>query len=155
MQKIELYKEVKINMSSNIKFNDSIINNSNKYVKIHNINDLYFAFLNVWSKETCAPRMRDKWDENNRTCGQCSITSFLVQDIFGGKVYGIPLGDGNFHCFNVVNGYSFDLTSEQFETKLDYANCVEQFRSVHFSKLEKYERYKLLCNNLDKYLLKI
>ncbi len=89
--------------------------------------------------------MRDKWTKENRTLGQCSITAFLVQDIFGGKVYGIPRPDGNFHCFNTVGGCTFDLTSEQFgDEKLDYNNCPEQFREIHFAKEEKKERYELL-----------
>ena len=83
------------------------------------------------------------------TLGQCSITAFLVQDIFGGLVYGVPLGDGNYHCFNVVNDVVFDLTSEQFgERKLDYQNVVIQNREDHFLKKEKYQRYLLLKRSL-------
>ena len=107
--------------------------------------DFYDVLSEVWCAETCAPRMRDKWTKENRTLGQCSITAFLVQDIFGGKVYGIPRPDGNFHCFNAVGGCTFDLTSEQFgDEKLDYNNCPEQFREIHFAKEEKKERYELL-----------
>ena len=77
------------------------------------------------------------------------MTAFLAQDLFGGKVYGVPLGDGNYHCFNEVNGCVFDLTSEQFrETRLDYSRCPEQFREVHFSKAEKKARYELLKERL-------
>ncbi len=104
--------------------------------------DYYDLLSDIWCAETCAPRMRANWSSENRTLGQCSITSFLMQDIFGGRVYGVPLGDGNFHCFNVVDGCCFDLTSEQFgDTVLCYDNCPEQFREVHFAKAEKHERY--------------
>ncbi len=107
--------------------------------------DYYDLLTKVWCAETCAPRMRGNWTESNRTLGQCSITAFLLQDIYGGKVYGVPLGDGNFHCFNVVDGCIFDLTSEQFgDTVLDYTHCPEQDRSVHFAKAEKRARYELL-----------
>lgn len=110
----------------------------------------YYDLLSgIWCAETCAPRMRKDWTPDNRTLGQCSITAFLIQDIYGGKVYGVPLGDGNFHCFNDVNGCVFDLTSEQFgDTRLDYANCPEQDRAVHFAKAEKKERYELLKERL-------
>ena len=98
-----------------------------------------------WCAETCTPRMRNGWSPANRTLGQCSITAFLAQDIVGGHVFGVPLGDGNFHCFNDVDGCVFDLTSEQFgETVLDYAHCSEQFRENHFAKEEKGLRYELL-----------
>ena len=111
--------------------------------------DYYDLLSDIWCAETCAPRMRKDWTPENRTLGQCSITAFLIQDIYGGKVYGVPLGDGNFHCFNDVGGCVFDLTSEQFgDTRLDYANCPEQDRAVHFAKAEKKERYELLKERL-------
>lgn len=107
--------------------------------------DCYDLLSDIWSADTCAPRMRERWSAENKTLGQCSITAFLMQDIFGGKVYGVPLSDGNFHCFNDVGGCVFDLTSEQFgDVKLDYTCCPEQMREVHFSKTEKRERYELL-----------
>ena len=111
--------------------------------------DYYDLLCKIWCAETCAPRMRADWSETNPTLGQCSITAFLMQDIYGGRVYGVPLGDGNFHCFNDVNGCVFDLTSEQFGlTVLDYSHCPEQLREVHFAKTEKRERYEILRSRL-------
>ena len=124
-----------------------------RYSKIKDPRDMYDLLIKCWSPETCAPRMRSEWSEENRTKGQCSITAFLVQDIFGGKVYGVPLPDGNFHCFNVVGDCVFDLTSEQFgDKKLDYKNNPEQFRETHFKKEEKKARYELLKENFEKIL---
>ena len=121
--------------------------------KIKDQRHLYDLLSNLWSEQTCAPRMRKDWNKNNKTLGQCSITAFLVQDIFGGEVYGVPLGDGNYHCFNKVGDVVFDLTSEQFcDTKLDYQNVVLQSRDVHFAKEEKYQRYLYLKEQLKKSL---
>lgn len=65
--------------------------------------------------------MRKDWTRENPTLGQCSITAFLAQDIFGGKVYGVLRPGGNYHCYNVIGDWRFDLTSEQFgEEALDY-----------------------------------
>lgn len=116
----------------------------------------YYDLLSgIWCAYTCAPRMRADWSPKNKTLGQCSITAFLMQDIYGGKVCGVPLGDGNYHCFNVVGGCAFDLTSEQFgNQRLDYDNCPEQERSVHFAKAEKKERYEMLKTALIKVLSK-
>ncbi len=115
------------------------------YPGIHSPADLYDALSKVWSAETCAPRMRQNWTKENKTLGQCSITAFLAQDIFGGKVYGILRPDGNYHCYNDAGGSVFDLTSEQFgDEKLDYTNNPEQFREVHFAKEEKRLRYEKL-----------
>ena len=110
---------------------------------------LYDLLSNIWCLYTCAPRLRKDWSTNNKTLGQCSITSFLVQDIFGGEVYGVPLKDGNYHCFNNINGIVFDLTSEQFnDESLDYINVTKQSRNVHFSNKEKHERYLYLKEKL-------
>ncbi|MCR5654484.1 MAG: hypothetical protein K6G07_02450 [Lachnospiraceae bacterium] len=113
--------------------------------------DLYDALSDIWCAKTCATRMRDKWTPENKTLGQCSITAFLVQDIFGGKVYGIERPDGNFHCYNVIGDSLFDLTSEQFgDEVLNYENNPEQFREVHFSMGDKKERYEYLKKELDR-----
>ena len=123
-----------------------------KYNKIRDQRHLYDLLSNIWCKKTCAKRLQDKWSESNKTLGQCSITAFLVQDIFGGDVYGILLDDGNFHCFNVIGDVKFDLTSEQFEEKLNYDNVYLQNRETHFSKEEKYNRYLYLKDELIKSL---
>ena len=107
--------------------------------------DYYDILSGIWCADTCAPRMRDEWRVHNPTFGQCSITAFLMQDFFGGKVYGILRPGGNYHCFNVVDDCVFDLTSEQFgDEVLDYNTCEEQFRETHFAKEEKRLRYEYL-----------
>ena len=115
--------------------------------------DYYDLLTEVWAADTCAPRMRDDWSADNKTLGQCSITAFLMQDIYGGQVFGVPLGDGNYHCFNKIGDCVFDLTSEQFGNKeLDYSACPEQFREIHFAKDEKLKRYQQLKERLMKRL---
>lgn len=121
------------------------------YAKIKNQRHLYDLLDKVWSIDTCAPRLRPEWSETNKTRGQCSITSFLVQDIFGGKVYGEPLEEGGVHCYNVVGDSLFDLTSEQFPGKeMAFAMENEQFREDHFANEDKKARYELLKAGLEK-----
>ena len=123
--------------------------------KIENPRHLYDILSEIWCAETCAPRMRQNWTRENQTLGQCSITAFLAQDIFGGKVYGILRPAGNYHCYNEVDGKVFDLTSEQFGgEELIYENNPEQFRQVHFAKEEKRLRYELLKKNLRELCLR-
>lgn len=122
-----------------------------EYEGIRTPQDLYDALSSIWCEYTCAPRMRGDWSRENRTLGQCSITAFLVQDIFGGKVYGILRPGGNYHCYNTVDGCVFDLTSEQFgDEVLSYEDNPEQFREVHFAKEEKRQRYEYLKGELKK-----
>ena len=123
-----------------------------EYPGIHNPRQLYDALSKLWCADTCAPRMRKDWTKENPTLGQCSITAFLAQDIFGGKVYGVLRPGGNYHCYNVIGDWRFDLTSEQFgEEALDYENNPEQFREVHFAKEEKRQRYEALKAALKAY----
>ena len=111
---------------------------------------LYEVLLQCgWTAQTCAPRLRGQWSTTNPTLGQCSITSFLAQDIFGGEVYGVRLPNGAYHCYNVVDGVAFDLTSEQFgDEVLCYDNGVLQQRQQHFADPDKYARYCMLCDNV-------
>lgn len=115
--------------------------------------DYYDILSGLWAADTCAPRMRGDWTPENPTLGQCSITAFLMQDIYGGDVFGVPLPDGAFHCFNAADGCVFDLTSEQFGgAALNYAGCPEQRREEHFAKAEKLARYGLLRGRLARAL---
>ena len=116
--------------------------------RVESLKDL-FDVLNdgIWRIETCTPRLRCDWTEENKTLGQCAITAFLVQDIFGGEVYGILRPGGNYHCYNVIDGVQYDLTIEQFgdeAASLVFDNSNPQSREVHFAREEKYERYLLL-----------
>ena len=111
--------------------------------------EYYDLLSDVWCLETCAPRLRKDWSEENKTLGQCSITAFLLQDTFGGRVFGVPLKEGGYHCFNVVDGCVFDLTSEQFQGEvLDYVHVSEQVRDAHFADADKHARYLMLKERL-------
>lgn len=119
---------------------------------IKNQRDLYDKLDAIWCEYSCAPRLREKWRTSHKTLGQCSITSFLIQDIFGGEVYGVPLEGGGYHCYNVVGDVRFDLTSEQFDSELVYEDKYLQTREQHFADKEKFERYSYLKNELLKAL---
>ncbi|MCD7866587.1 MAG: hypothetical protein LUG54_11420 [Clostridiales bacterium] len=125
-----------------------------EYSAISSPTMLYDILSEIWSADTCAPRLREEWSKENKTLGQCSITAFLAQEIFGGKVYGILRPGGNYHCYNVVGGCCFDLTSEQFgeeAKKLVYENNPEQYRDIHFAREEKRQRYVRLKSELKKW----
>ena len=114
---------------------------------------LYDLLSDVWCEYTCAPRLRPEWNKENKTLGQCSITAFLAQDIYGGVVYGIPLEGGGYHCYNAVGDVVFDLASEQFGGRPLTFSCENvQSREAHFADKEKYERYLYLRSELLKKL---
>ena len=114
---------------------------------------LYLSLLNIWCEYSCTPRLRHAWTPDNPTLGQCSITAFLAQDIFGGKVLGLLRPDGNYHCFNQVQNVIFDLTSEQFGAEvLHYEDSEEQSRETHFARRDKLQRYNYLASELRKFI---
>ena len=47
-----------------------------EYKEIKSPKDLYDALSNIWCRYSCAPRLRNSWNETNKTLGQCSITDF-------------------------------------------------------------------------------
>ena len=107
--------------------------------------DMFDILTSVWSIDTCTPCFQKYWSPENPTAGHCTITAFLMQEIYGGKVLGIPLKNGATHCFNAVGGHVFDLTSEQFHgAALDYSAGQEQLREEHFADEAKKRRYELL-----------
>ena len=124
-----------------------------EFIAVKDQRHLYDLLSDIWCEYTCAPKLRSEWSEENKTLGQCSITSFLVQDIFGGEVYGVPLENGGVHCYNIVGKAKFDLTSEQFQGKpIAYNDDLPQTREKHFADKNKYERYLYLKNELKKKL---
>ncbi len=128
---------------------------TDQYTNIQTPQDLYDALSELWCADTCAPRMRSDWTPENKTLGQCSITAFLAQDIFGGDVYGILRPGGNYHCYNVIGDCVFDLTSEQFgDETLNYSGNPLQSREVHFAKEEKRLRYEKLKADLQAFCKK-
>ncbi len=124
----------------------------NKDLNCKDLNAFFEILSGIWCEYTCAPRMREHWTKENKTLGQCSITSFLVQDLFGGRVRGVILQSGDLHCFNEIDGNFYDLTSQQIHEKLDYQNSTEQFREIHFQKEEKKERYLYLKKKAEEVL---
>lgn len=132
------------------------VNAINKLYKgIDTPKDLYDALSNIWCIDTCAPRLRKNYSLDNKTLGQCSITAFVAQDIFGGDVCAVITPEGNTHCYNVVDGMMFDLTSEQFLEKAkdlvyDRTNKQDRNATNHFGNGEKKDRYEYIKKELSK-----
>lgn len=123
-----------------------------EYKKIKDQHHLYDLLSEIWDIKVCTPRLRNEWSKENKTCGCCTVTCLLVQDIFGGEIYGVYV-DGNVHCFSKVNDSIFDLTSEQFgDTKLNYTLDYPQSREFHLSNPDKKERYLYLVSKLKELL---
>ena len=116
-----------------------------------NLREFYLKCFDAWNIETCSERFRPEWsEESNRSIGQCTITSALVHELFGGEVYGIPLEGGGRHNFNRFDGHSIDLTSEQFgpNSVLDFENAIHVDPTTLLSDEDKLSRFNLLKKRL-------
>lgn len=106
---------------------------------------------NSYKKETTYPLFKKKWSKKNLTCGQCAITSLIVQKYFGGTIHRIKLNDGNTHYFNVVNEQIIDLTREQFNVEnieISYEKNELVDRMTILKNENTRQRYNLLLKDI-------
>jgi hypothetical protein len=68
----------------------------------------------AWSKESSG-----SWSAENPVKGQCSVTSLVVQDIFGGDILKTKTRGGT-HFYNSIDGVRWDLTISQFDYPIPF-----------------------------------
>ncbi|MGU3400203.1 hypothetical protein ACLBWS_10745 [Brucellaceae bacterium D45D] len=95
----------------------------------------------AWSLETST-----KWRQDNPACGQCGVTSLVVQDVFGGSLLKCRV-DGMWHFYNLIDGQRYDLTVSQFSGPLFYED-VETDRDEAFADTSR-AQYRKLREALD------
>ena len=120
--------------------NGNSIKKDTAYTGIKTTDDLYDILLSCWTEETCTSRLRTKFSENNKTAGQCAITAFLTQDVFGGEIYATETGRGK-HWYNVVE--------EAKNLKYDLSFKLDTRESI-WNETQKKERYEILRENFLK-----
>ena len=101
-----------------------------------------------WNKDTCSPGLRDKWNEDNSSIGQCAITALVVNDYFGGRIMRCMTSSGS-HYYNLIDNEIVDLTVDQFlgETPL-YSQGEERTREYLLGNEDTKSRYVKLLYNL-------
>ena len=78
---------------------------------------LYQALRKGWSAATVA----GGFDPARPAKNQCSVTALAVQTVFGGDIVKTPTVGGT-HFYNRIDGVYWDLTVEQFDAPIPYAN---------------------------------
>ena len=111
------------------------------------IQNLSKKFYPCYSKDLCYPKIRNKWDENNKYFGMCAITSLIINDYYGGEICKIYV-NGISHYFNFINNRIIDLTSKQFEHQIDYSN-YEIVKRNDILVEDTQQRYILLKERLE------
>jgi hypothetical protein len=77
---------------------------------------IYVAKLRSYcSKETCYPRDKEYWVQENPFFGHSAIIAICVYERFGGKICrGIINGSKECHYYNEIDDEIYDLTKEQY-----------------------------------------
>lgn len=113
------------------------------------IGQLKQLLIQSWDLRTCSPGLRDKWNEENPSLGQCAITALIVNDFFGGKIMRCMASSGS-HYYNIIDDELLDLTVEQFLGEIpQYENGEERTREYLLSNEDTKNRYLLLNKNLQ------
>lgn len=116
-----------------------------------NIEKIEKLLRNNYKKETAYSSYKEKWSKENPTCGQCAITSLIVQKYFGGTIHRIKFNNGDTHYFNILNEQIIDLTREQFDKeniKIFYEENEMMDRKVILKNENTKQRYNLLLKDL-------
>lgn len=75
---------------------------------------LYERLKAAWSSESSG-----SWSLDNPAKGQCSVTSLVVQDAFGGEILKTRTKGGT-HFYNLIDGVRWDLTVSQFDHPIPF-----------------------------------
>ena len=117
------------------------------------IEELKQWLLQSWDFKTCSPGLKDSWNKENPSLGQCAITALIVNDFFGGKIMRCMTSTGS-HYYNLINDKIIDLTCEQFLGEIpDYEHSEERSVSYLLSNDDTRNRYEMLITNLSKVYL--
>lgn len=103
--------------------------------------------INCWSIKTCS-----KWTAENPHKGQCSVTSLVINDLFGGQILKTSV-DNQWHYYNRIDKVRYDFTSKQFDFELNYED-VESSREEAFSDTNEFQ-YNHLKGAMEKELFGI
>jgi hypothetical protein len=92
------------------------------------LESLELALRKSWSKETCYPKLQEKWSHENPSLGQCAVTALIIQDYFGGDL--LYCKHRNHYWNRLPNGKEVDLTRDQFPENVIV--CLDEIKSREY-----------------------
>lgn len=108
--------------------------------KLTNPVQLFDLLLDAWGSDTSS-----KWLPENPARGQCSVTSLIVQDLFGGDILKTKTNGGT-HFYNRIGETRWDLTISQFNRPIPFDD-VQASRKEAFADTS-IEQYSILKSKL-------
>ena len=98
------------------------------------------TLLNIF-KKCWSIKSSTKWEEENPSKGQCSVTALVIHDCFGGTILKTKVND-IWHFYNKVNDQVMDLTSGQFGMPIAYQDIESNMEDALTAC--SYEQYEYL-----------
>lgn len=90
-----------------------------------------------WSIESSS-----KWEKDNPSKGQCSVTALVIQNTFAGEILKTRV-NGQWHFYNRIDDQILDFTSSQFGEPIQYQNIAISVEEASKDTTEKqYEHLK-------------
>ena len=65
-----------------------------------------------------------KWTEENKAKGQCSLSSLIANDYFGGKILKTQDENNVWHFYNLIDNALIDFTQSQYDEAPKYNNVA-------------------------------
>lgn len=116
------------------------------------------VLFHCWIKDTAYKTDQANWRETNKALGQCTVTSMIVYDFFGGKIIrGFSEKYNIYHYWNEINGEKIDLTFSQFlegKGDIQFERIVQKEKDDLLKISNVKHRYELLTNRVFDYMKK-
>ncbi len=108
------------------------------------IENIQNVLLKCYSKDLCYPKVQNNWSEFNKCFGMCAITSLIINDYLGGDICKIYVDEIS-HYFNLIDEKIIDLTSSQFNHKIDYKyyQIIDRQKILNDDTKHRYETLKM------------
>lgn len=101
-----------------------------------------------WDEKTSYKKSKKKWSIDRPYIGQCAVTALVVNDLLGGTIMKVKVGDEN-HYYNVVDDQIIDYTKKQYKNiDINYAQGKLVNRSKLLKDLDTKYRYYLLAKSV-------
>ncbi|MFW5704601.1 MAG: type II toxin-antitoxin system PemK/MazF family toxin [Nanoarchaeota archaeon] len=118
--------------------------------EIFSLDKIQIAIEKSWSKETAyAPEI---WNSKNPCAEQCRVTSILLNEILGGKIFFADVKNSQeTHFWNKIGNIEIDLTKKQFNKDVEFENIIEIDSEKAINNCqETLKKFNLLKNNFIK-----
>ncbi len=123
------------------------LHESSQILTKEKIEQIQSTLEQCWDLQTCSPKAKANWSEQNKAMGQCAITAILIAEMFGGK---LAKNDLNNHLWNILpDGSQHDFSRTQFLNDVNLTvdhitNPEEQLNHPRGSEARTKERFELL-----------